>query len=148
MPADTVAVEPRSTARAWSNPAYVAFWILRVGFVVLPLWMGIDKFTNTLTYWPDYLAPWVVGLLPFTAQTTMYVVGVVEIIAAIGVAIKPRFAAFVVAVWLAGIIVNLVTLSGFYDVALRDVGLLVAALALAALSSEFDRGKVAVRPHR
>jgi uncharacterized membrane protein len=148
MSAETVTTDPRSTARSLNNPAYVAFWILRIGFVVLPLWMGIDKFTNTLTYWPDYLAPWVAGLLPFTAQTTMYVVGVVEIIAAIGVALKPRFAAYVVAAWLAGIILNLLTLSGFYDVALRDFGLLVAALALAALASEFDRGKVALRPRR
>jgi uncharacterized membrane protein YkgB len=148
MTAETVAADPRSTARSLNNPAYVAFWILRIGFVVLPLWMGIDKFTNTLTYWPDYLAPWVVGLLPFTAQTAMYAVGVVEVIAAIGVAVKPRFAAYVVAAWLAGIILNLLTLSGFYDVALRDFGLLVAALALAALASEFDRGKAASASRR
>jgi len=148
MPAATVVAERRSAARALSNPAYLAFWILRIGFVVLPLWMGIDKFTNTLTDWPHYLAPWVVGLLPFTAQTAMYVVGVVEIVAALGVAIKPRFAAFVVAAWLAGIILNLLILGGFYDVALRDVGLLVAALALGALSVEFDRGAVASRPRR
>lgn len=148
MPADTVAVDPGSTARVLSNPAYAAFWILRIGFVVLPLWMGIDKFFNTLTDWPGYLAPWVADLLPITAQTTMYVVGVVEIVAAIGIAIKPRFAAFVVAAWLAGIIVNLLTLPGFYDVALRDLGLLVAALALAALAAEFDRGKAVHRPRR
>jgi uncharacterized membrane protein len=148
MTAETVAADPRSTARSLKNPAYVAFWVLRIGFVVLPLWMGIDKFTNSLTYWPDYLAPWVVGLLPFTAQTAMYVVGAVEIVAAIGVAVKPRFAAYVVAAWLAGIILNLLTLSGFYDVALRDFGLLVAALALAALASEFDRGRVASRSRR
>lgn len=140
MPAAAEAVDPRTTARTLSNPAYTAFWILRIGFVVLPLWMGIDKFTNTLTDWPGYLAPWIVGLVPFTAQTVMYVVGVVEIIAAIGIALKPRYAAYVVAAWLAGIIVNLLILSGFYDVALRDLGLLVAALALAALSAEFDRG--------
>jgi len=148
MPAETVAVAPRTAVRSLDNPAYVAFWILRIGFVVLPLWMGIDKFANTLTDWPNYLAPWVVGLLPLTAQTIMYAVGVVEVIAAIGVAVKPRFAAYVVAAWLAGIIVNLLTLPGFYDVALRDFGLLVAALALAALAAEFDRGKVAPRPHR
>lgn len=124
--------------RLWSEPAFGAFWILRVGFVVLPLWMGIDKFINALTDWPGYLAPWIVGLLPFSAQTAMYVVGVVEIVAGIAIAIKPRYASYVVALWLAGIIVNLLTYSGFYDVALRDFGLLVAALALARLAAQYD----------
>jgi len=126
----------------------VAFWILRVGFVVLPLWMGIDKFTNTLTYWPHYLAPWIPALLSLPAQTVMYVVGVVEVVAAAGVALRPRFAAYVVAAWLAGIIVNLLTVPGYFDVALRDAGLLAAALALAALSAEYDRGGPALRRHR
>ncbi|RIK14779.1 MAG: hypothetical protein DCC50_10240 [Acidobacteria bacterium] len=120
------------------DPAYAAFWLLRVGFVVLPLWMGVDKFFNGLTDWPDYLAPWIVGLLPFSAQTAMYVVGVVEIVAGVAVAVKPRYAAYVVALWLAGIIVNLLTWSGFYDVALRDLGLLVAALSLALLARAYD----------
>ncbi|WP_446666499.1 DoxX family membrane protein [Flexivirga sp. B27] len=122
-----------------ADPAYGAFWLLRVGFVVLPLWMGIDKFFNTLTNWPDYLAPWIVDLLPFSAQTAMYVVGVVEIVAGLAIAVKPRYAAYVVTLWLAGIIINLLTYSGFYDVALRDFGLLVAALTLALLSAKYDR---------
>jgi uncharacterized membrane protein YphA (DoxX/SURF4 family) len=120
------------------EPAYGAFWVLRVGFVALPLWMGIDKYFNTLTNWPDYLAPWIVRLLPFTSQTAMYVVGAIEIVAAIAIALKPRYASYVVALWLAGIIINLLTYSGFYDVALRDFGLLVAALALALLSAVYD----------
>lgn len=124
--------------RVRSDPAYGAFWILRVGFVTLPLWMGIDKFMNALADWPGYLAPWIVDLLPFSAQTAMYVVGVVEIVAGIAIAIKPRYAGYVVALWLAGIIVNLLSYSGFYDVALRDLGLLVAALALARLSVAYD----------
>ncbi|MEO6882195.1 MAG: hypothetical protein ABI181_14780 [Mycobacteriaceae bacterium] len=128
--------------RARQDPAYGAFWLLRVGFVLLPLLMGADKFANKLTYWPGYLAPWTVDLLPFSTQTAMYVVGVVEIIAAIAVAFRPRYAAYVVALWLTGIVVNLLTYSGFYDVALRDVGLLVAALALARLSATYDRGGV------
>ena len=126
-------------ARLWSEPAIGAFWIVRVGFVALPLWMGIDKFINALPDWPGYLAPWIVDLLPFSAQTAMYVVGVVEIVAGIAIAIKPRYASYVVALWLAGIIVNLLTYSGFYDVALRDFGLLVAALALARLAAQYDR---------
>lgn len=124
--------------RVWAEPAYGAFWILRVGFVVLPLWMGIDKFGNTLTYWPHYLAPWVADFLPFSPQTAMYLVGVVEIVAAVAIAVKPRYASYVVALWLAGIVVNLLTYSGFYDVALRDFGLLVAALALSRLAYLYD----------
>ncbi len=124
--------------RARREPAYGAFVLLRIGFAVLPLWMGVDKFANTLTDWPGYLAPWIVGLLPFSAQTAMYVVGVVEIAAGLAVAIRPRYASYVVAAWLAGIIVNLLTYSGFYDVALRDFGLLVGALGLALLSAAYD----------
>lgn len=125
--------------RALGDPAYLAFVLLYIGYVVLPLWMGIDKYAKVLTDdWPGYLAPWIVDLLPFSAQTAMYVVGAVEILAAILVAIKPRYASFVVAAWLAGIIINLLTYSGFYDVALRDFGLLIGALALAALAARYD----------
>ena len=145
-PARTSAsAESASAAGEWfwsrlrSDPAFAAFWILRAGFVVLPLWMGIDKFFNVLTDWPGYLAPWIVTLLPFSAQTAMYVVGVVEIIAGIAIAIKPRYASYVVALWLAAIIITLLTYSGFYDVALRDLGLLVAALALSRLAVLYDR---------
>jgi uncharacterized membrane protein YphA (DoxX/SURF4 family) len=100
--------------------------------------MGIDKYLNDLTDWPAYLAPWIVRLLPFSAQSAMYVVGAIEIVAGLAIAIKPRYASYVVAAWLAGIIVNLLTYPGFYDVALRDFGLLVAALALALLSVAYD----------
>lgn len=117
----------------------MAYWLLRVGFVVLPILMGLDKFTNALTFWPDYLAPWIVELLPFSAQTTMYVVGVVEIVAGLGVAVAPRYAAPVVALWLGGIIVNLLTYSDFYDVAVRDFGLLIGAVALSRLAVAHDR---------
>lgn len=126
-----------SGARSLRDPAYGAYRMLHVGFVVLPVLMGLDKFTNLLTDWPGYLAPWIVELSPFSAQTAMYVVGVVEIVAGLAVAVKPRYAAYVVALWLAGIIVNLLTYSGFYDVALRDFGLLIAALALARLAAVY-----------
>ena len=125
-------------SRVRTDPAFAAFWILRAGFIVLPLWMGIDKFFNVLTDWPAYLAPWVVDLLPFSAQTAMYIVGVIEIVAGLAIAIKPRYASYVVALWLAGIIINLLIHSGFYDVALRDFGLLVAALALSRLAVLYD----------
>ncbi|MGY5766275.1 hypothetical protein ACXET9_13865 [Brachybacterium sp. DNPG3] len=128
---------PPFSERLRRDPGFAAFWVLRVGFVVLPLLMGLDKFTNLLTDWPGYLAPWVVVLVPVSAQAAMHVVGVVEIVAGLAVAIRPRLAAWVVAAWLAGIILNLLTYSGFYDVALRDVGLLVAAVALGLLSRAY-----------
>ena len=124
--------------RVRTEPAYGAFWMLRLGFTVLPILMGLDKFFNLLTNWEQYLAPWVVSLLPFSAHTAMLIVGVVEIAAGIFVWIKPRYAAYVVALWLAGIIINLLTLSGFYDVALRDFGLMLAALTLARLATQYD----------
>ncbi len=100
--------------------------------------MGLDKFTNFLVDWEVYLAPWIVDLSPLSAHGTMLVVGVVEIVAGIAVAIKPRYAAYVVAAWLAGIILNLLTYPGFYDVALRDFGLLLGALTLGRLASVYD----------
>lgn len=124
--------------RVRTEPAYGAFWMLRLGFTVLPILMGLDKFFNLLTDWEQYLAPWIVSLLPFSAHTAMLIVGVVEIAAGILVWIKPRYAAYVVALWLAGIIINLLTLSGFYDVALRDFGLMLAALTLARLATQYD----------
>jgi phage-related protein len=99
---------------------------------------GLDKFFNLLTDWPGYLAPWVDSIVPGTAQQAMYVVGVVEIAAGVLVAIRPSIGGYVVAAWLAGIILNLLTLSGFYDVALRDFGLMLGALTLARLASVFD----------
>ena len=124
--------------RARTEPAYGAFLLMRIGYTVLPLWFGADKFANVLTNWEHYLAPWIVRIIPFSAHTAMLVVGVIEMVAGIAVAIKPRYAAYVVALWLAGIIVNLLTYSGFYDIALRDFGLLVGALTLARLASVYD----------
>jgi len=116
------------------DPAYQAFLLLRTVFTVAPILFGLDKFANLMTHWPMYLAPWIDGILPGDAQTAMYIVGVVEIVAGILVAVAPRIGAYVVALWLAGIIVNLLTGPGFYDVALRDFGLLVGALALGRLA--------------
>ncbi|WP_374195387.1 hypothetical protein [Rhodococcus sp. B50] len=124
--------------RARSDPAYGAFILLRIGFAVLPIAMGVDKFTNVLTTWQNYLAPWIVDISPLGAHQVMLVVGVIEIVAGVAVAIKPRYAAYIVAAWLAGIVINLLSYSGFYDVALRDVGLLLAALTLGRLASVYD----------
>ncbi|PFG44912.1 hypothetical protein ATJ97_0186 [Georgenia soli] len=124
---------------ARTDPAYGAFALLRIGFTVLPIVFGLDKFTNVLTNWEAYLAPWIVNLLPFTAHTAMMIVGVIEIVAGVLVALKPRYGAYVVALWLAGILLNLLTYTGFYDIALRDFGLLLAALTLGQLASVYDR---------
>jgi uncharacterized membrane protein YphA (DoxX/SURF4 family) len=98
----------------------------------------IDKFFNEMVHWPKYLAPWINDIVPGTAQQAMYFVGGIEIVAGLLVLIKPRYGAYVVAAWLAGIIINLLSYSGYYDVALRDFGLMLAALTLARLASVYD----------
>ena len=125
-----------------TRPAYQAYQLLYLGFIVAPLVAGVDKFTNFLTDWSQYLAPAVVGLLPFSAGTFMLFVGIVEIGAAALVAVRPRIGAYVVAAWLAGIVINLLLIPAYLDVALRDFGLMLGALALARLSEEFARGAV------
>jgi uncharacterized membrane protein len=116
------------------EPARQAFHLLRTVFTVAPILFGLDKFTNILTDWTVYLAPVATSVVPLPAQTLMYVVGAVEVLAGIAVAVRPRFGSLLVAVWLLGIIINLLVLGSFYDVALRDFGLLVGALALNRLS--------------
>lgn len=116
-----------------------ARWILRAGFTVAPILAGLDKFFGLLTNWEQYLAPQVTGLLGGGAHGFMMIVGVVEIAAGIGVALKPRVFSYVVAAWLWGIILNLLLIPGFFDVALRDLGLSLGALALARLSQDDDR---------
>ena len=125
------------SARATSQrPSYQAYRLLQVGFVAAPILAGLDKFFNILTDWEQYLAPFIGDLIG--ASTFMAVVGMIEIVAGIGVAIKPRIFAYVVAAWLVGIILNLLLIPGFYDVALRDLGLALGALALGRLSQEFS----------
>ena len=116
-----------------------AFLLLRTVFTLAPILFGLDKFANVLTDWPRYLAPGINDIVPGTAQQAMYAVGVVEILAGIAVALVPRYGALLVAAWLAGIIANLLIIGDYYDVALRDFGLFVAALALARLAVAEDR---------
>jgi hypothetical protein len=123
------------------DPTYQAYLILRTGFVVAPILFGLDKFTNLLTDWTAYLAPAVDRLIPGTATTAMVAVGIIEIVAGLVVAVRPKFGGYLVAAWLAGIIVNLLLLGDHYDVALRDFGLLLAALALARLATAFGRAR-------
>lgn len=127
--------------RLRTDPSEQAFVMLRTVFTIAPIVFGLDKFTNLLVDWSTYLAPWINDIVPGNADQAMYVVGVVEVAAGLLVAILPRVGGYVVALWLAGIIVNLLTLHDYYDVALRDFGLLVAALALARLAkAHHDHG--------
>jgi uncharacterized membrane protein YphA (DoxX/SURF4 family) len=152
MSATTATASPRSDiasttgARIRSDPAYQGYILLRLGFAVAPILFGIDKFFNILVDWEKYLAPWINRILPGTASDVMYLVGVVEIAAGVAVALKPRYGAYLVAAWLAGIVVNLLSYSGYYDIALRDFGLMLAALTLARLASKFDPPRIGRRP--
>ena len=132
-----VSVRPRIPA-AIDHPAYQAFLILRVGFVVAPILFGLDKFTNLLTDWTTYLAPSIDRLVPGRATSAMLAVAVIELMAGLVVAVRPRVGGYLVAAWLAAIITNLVLGGDHYDLALRDLGLLLAALALARLATAFQ----------
>jgi hypothetical protein len=146
MPATVHADSPsrRSVARSEASPwpsgdaGYQAYLMLRVAFAVAPIAFGLDKFANVMVDWPQYLAPWVNDLTPGSGQDLMYAVGVVEVLAGVVVALKPRYGAPLVAAWLAAIILNLLTFSGWYDVALRDFGLMLGALTLARLAAAHD----------
>jgi uncharacterized membrane protein YphA (DoxX/SURF4 family) len=128
-----------------TDPAYQAFTLLRIAFTVAPIAFGLDKFFNGMVDWEKYLAPWINRLTPGTAHSFMLFVGVVEITAGLVVALKPRYGAYLVAAWLAGIVVNLLTYSGYYDVALRDFGLLLAALTLGRLAMRYDSSPLRLR---
>lgn len=115
-----------------SDPSYQAYQLLHIAFTVAPIVAGVDKFFNFLTQWQQYLSARFDVL--HNAHTTMMAVGIVEIIAGIGIWFKPKLFSYIVALWLLAIIVNLVLLGKFYDIALRDVGLLLGVLALGRLS--------------
>jgi uncharacterized membrane protein YphA (DoxX/SURF4 family) len=131
----TAAVTPQAGRDAGRD----AFTMLRIAFAVAPIAFGLDKFFNVLTDWPQYLAGWVDDLMPGSAQDFMYAVGAIEIAAGLLVALRPRYGAPVVAAWLAGIIFTLLTGPGYYDIALRDFGLMLGALTLTRLAFAYDR---------
>ena len=138
-PEGTIASNVRAAAGAAadvSSAAHQAFWLLRVAFTVAPSLFGLDKFFNWSVHWPDYLAGWINNIIPGSGQDWMYVVGGIEIVAGLLVAVAPRIGAFVVAAWLAGIVINLLTKNPpqYYDIALRDFGLMLGALTLGRLS--------------
>ena len=123
------------TATANQDYGRQAYTILKFGFTVAPILAGLDKFLNILTDWSQYLAPFVANIIP--AKVLMPIVGVVEIAAGILVATKPKIAANIVGAWLILIIVNLLLIPGYFDVALRDLGLALGAFALARLSQQY-----------
>jgi uncharacterized membrane protein YphA (DoxX/SURF4 family) len=129
---------PGFAALSGREAGYQGYLLLRLAFAVAPIAFGLDKFFNVMVDWPVYFAPWINDIAPGSGQDFMYLVGGVEILAGVLVAIKPRYGAPVVAAWLAGIILNLLTVPGFYDVALRDFGLLLGALTLARLALTYD----------
>ena len=129
-------IAPRS-ASLRSDPTYQAFWLLRIGFTLAPILFGLDKFANVLTNWEVYLSPRFDSLIPGNAHQAMLAIGLIEIIAGLSVLIAPRFGAYLVAAWLAGIILNLLLIPGYYDVVLRDFALMLAALTLARLAAAF-----------
>jgi uncharacterized membrane protein len=122
-----------------SSPAYQAFRILHLGFIAAPILAGLDKFFHLLVNWDQYVPAIVARLSPIGPHELMLVAGAIEIVAGIGVALKPRLFAYVVAGWLGLIIVNLLLIPGYFDVALRDFGLFLAALALGRLSQQFSQ---------
>ena len=129
-----------SRAAVRSDPAVQAFLLLRIAFTVAPILFGLDKFAHVLTDdWTRYLASEFNDIIPGNASDAMHIVGVVEIVAGLVVAVTPRFGGLLVAAWLAGIIVNLLMVGEYYDIALRDFGLLLAAVALARIAVAFPR---------
>ena len=126
----------RTTMR---DPRAQAFMILRTAFTLAPILFGLDKFFNFMVYWPYYLAPWINRIIPGTAQQFMYVVGAVEIVVGFLVFFTPRLGSLVVAGWLGAIVVNLLTHSPprYYDIALRDFGLMLGALTLNRLATAY-----------
>jgi len=139
---------PAEATDVTHHPGYQAYQILHAGFVVAPILAVLDKFFHLLTNWDQYLAPVVNRVLGGHGHQFMLAVGVIEIVAGLGVLLKPRIFAYVVAAWLLGIIVNLLLVPGFYDIALRDLGLCLGALALARLSVVYDRHHTAVSNER
>lgn len=127
--------------------AHQAFLILRFGFTVAPIVAGIDKFLHLLTNWDKYLAPALPSTVGIQPHTFMLIVGAVEIVAGLIVALSPRFGSYLVAAWLLLIMINLVAIGGYLDVALRDLGLFLGAISLGRLAEAQAEARVGVPLH-
>lgn len=125
----------------WDDPAYQGLWLLRIGFTLAPILFGADKFAHVLVDWDKYLAPEFTDLFNAQTHTLMYFVGAIEIVAGLVVLVRPRVGGYLVAAWLAGIIVNLLLIADFYDIALRDFGLLLGALTLTRLATASETAR-------
>ncbi|MCE9669968.1 hypothetical protein LY474_19395 [Myxococcus stipitatus] len=136
---------PRTEVRA-SAPGLQAYRLLHIAFIVAPTIAGLDKFFHLLVNWDQYLSPQVARLLPMSPHGFMLLVGIIEIAAGLWVAIQPRTGAYVVAVWLAAIVLNLLFQGRYLDIALRDFGLMLGALALGRLSETYARGRSRLTP--
>jgi hypothetical protein len=132
-------ISSQAAAAERNDPSYQAYRILHVGFTAAPILAGLDKFFHLLCNWDQYLAPWVTRLSPVSGHTLMLGAGVVEVAAGVLVAVKPRLGAPVLGAWLCLIILNLLTMGSYFDVALRDLGLALGAFALSRLADHFAR---------
>ena len=124
-----------------------SYWALRATYVLVPLLAGLDKFANLLTYWPQYVSPTFARLLPMSPVGFMRIVGIVEVVAALLVLLKPRIGAYVVMAWLICIAINLVSM-GLFDIAVRDLSMAVGAFALARMQEAHAGAPARVRVHR
>jgi hypothetical protein len=124
--------------RTFSGPVFHAYRLLHIAFMVAPIVAGLDKFFNVLTYWEKYLSPTVASISPLSPHNTMLVVGLVEMAVGLYVIVKPRIAAYILAIWLWAIVANLMMMPGYYDIALRDFGLSLGAIALGRLADELE----------
>ena len=113
-----------------NNVRKILYWT----FGLLPIITGIDKYLNLLTDWEKYLKPFE-GTIPFSLQTFMMIAGIIEIIAGIIVFIIPRVGAYIVAIWLAGIVIVLLAGLNYYDIAARDLVMALSAFCLGELYS-------------
>ena len=129
----------RSFAAERTSPAYQAYQLLHFAFVAAPILAGLDKFLHLLTNWDQYLAPWIVKLSPIGGHNLMLAAGAVEMAAGVLVALKPRIGAPIVGAWLCLIIVSLLSMGAYLDVALRDLGLALGAFALGRLATEYSK---------
>lgn len=137
-PEELLAPTQREERLPLNTQAKQAFTLLRILFVAIPLIAGIDKFTDLTTNWDNYVAPQIYGAIGLSAHGFMQICGIIEIIAGLGVAVAPRLFGYIVSFWMAGIVLNLLILGNYYDIALRDFGLCGAAFALGRLGSQFE----------